>query len=208
MLDSSSYKTRKNAGLVWQKGKAIVIFRRGREVIYTVGLLVCFQCLLTVSLGIGGCVFVSDASQGSDFWPQAVTPYAAQGILLPLPTLLIFLSPLNLPSRTLPNFSRELDVTAGVWSCKWSPCVVLGSPLFSSCSACQATWAGSFVLTCEMELLSSSFMRTFPFELQPFESFLGTSTVLRSDGHAQNLLTWLEGWYLDHYICLTCFYSY
>ena len=56
-------------------------------------------------------VFVFDSPQGSDFWPQQLQRDAALGILLPPPAGLMFVSPLNFPSRTLQNFSRELNMT-------------------------------------------------------------------------------------------------
>ena len=45
------------------------------------------------------------------FGHKQLQPNVALGILLALPAGLVFVSPLNLPSRTLQNFSRELNMT-------------------------------------------------------------------------------------------------
>lgn len=45
------------------------------------------------------------------FGHKQLQPDAALGIILPLPAGLIFVSPLNLPFRTLQSFSGELNMT-------------------------------------------------------------------------------------------------
>lgn len=129
-----------------------------------------------MGLEIGVWVFVSDSPQGSDFWPQAVT--GCQYSEYPLATS----CRANVYFTTELAFQNLAEILQGtechktwVWSQNWDPGVVLR--LVFSCVILQTTGPSFFTLSCQMEISSHSFTRTFPFKAEPFETFLGTAVI-------------------------------